>query len=475
VLDTDADTATLQDLPTLRARSSAALSNNPLAVAAVNADVTNVVGTGLRLNAAIDRDYLRLSDDQADAIEAQIESEWRLFAHSPNCDLLRKLSFAEQQDLVERSALARGDHFVALVTLKRARPGWPFSFALQHIEADRVCNPQHQADTATLVAGIEKDAQGAWQGVHVADFHPLALGRLGRAQTWTRLDAYGPRTGRQLVLHHHDVLRPGQTRGVPYLAPVLEVLKQLDKYIDAEVDRAVNSALFMAFVTTADGEGLRLDETLLEERAGFYGKFKQRKYAIDHSSVANLFPGDSVEFANPNSPNPAADNFISAFARICGAALEIPQEVLLRHFASSYSAARGALLMAWQFFGRRRSRLANRICNPVLEAVLLDAVTAGRLSLPGFVTDPRARQAWLGGEWIGDAPPHIDENKAVTAARDRLEIGISTKKRETAALTGQDYDHVRRQRAKEQRADPDDVTAAPAMPTADDLDRDDTP
>jgi len=469
----DADEDTLLDLPELRKRSGAAMRNNPIALAAINTEVSSVVGTGLRYNASIDREYLGLSDDEADEIEARMEAEWRLFSESPNCDLARKLIFTEQQDLAERSALGRGDHFIAFVTLNRPRAGWPFSFALQHIEADRVSNPYNQRDTETLVAGIEKDSQGAWEGVHVANHHPLALHRFSGERRWDYLRAWGERTGRPLVLHHHEITRPDQTRGVPYLAPVLEVLKQLDKYIDAEVDRAVNSALFMAFVTTQDGEGLHMNEQLMEDRADFYGsKFKQDKYAIGSSSIANLFPGDSVEFADPKSPNNAADPFIKAFSTFCGAALEIPGEVLLQHFSSSYSAARGALLMAQQFFSRRRARLARRLCMPVHEAVLLDSISQGRLNLRGFLTDPRARQAWLGGEWIGDAPPHIDENKAVSAARDRIELGISTRKREAAALTGQDYDHVRRQRDKENREAPE-LAPARQMPSAEDLDRQD--
>jgi capsid protein len=106
----------------------------------------------------------------------------------------------------------------------------------------------------------------------------------------------------------------------------------------------------------------------------------------------------------------------------------------------------------------------------------MDAISAGRIEAPGFLTDPFARQAWLGGEWIGDAPPHIDENKAVSAAKDRVDAGFSTRKRETGALTGQDYDNVRRQRAKEIRNDQDvspPAQAAVQTPPADDLDQED--
>lgn len=430
-----------------------------MALAAITSKVTGVVGNGLRLNAAIDRDYLGLSDDEADEWEARAEAEFALFAESHECDLRRTLSFADQQELAFRSVLERGDHFVAQVALRTARGQWPFRFALQHIEADRVCNPNRSRDTDTLIAGVEKDPSGAPLRYHVAAIHPGALSRAaGRNQSWSILPAFGATTGRRVTHHLFRTLRDGQTRGVPDLAPVLSVLKQMDRYVDAEVDRAAQSALFLAFVTTQSGQGF--EQFGLDQRADYY---RQKRVALDHSSVVGLFPGDDVRFADPKAPNAAADAFLGTFARLVGAALEIPQEVLMRHFSSSYSAARGALLMAYQFMLGRRAWLARVLCQPCYEAVMWDAVTAGRLSAPGFTTDPYRRQAWLGSEWIGDAPPILDESKAVAAARDRIEIGISTKKRETASLTGQDYDHVRRQREKERRQDPDPLPAARQM------------
>lgn len=117
----DADADLLADLPELRRRSRDALRNNPLAAAAVNSKVTSVIGSGLKLNASIDREALKLTDDAADAWEAQAEAEWRLFASSPNCDLARTLTFAEQQALAWRAVLESGDHFIPRVSLTRPR------------------------------------------------------------------------------------------------------------------------------------------------------------------------------------------------------------------------------------------------------------------------------------------------------------------------------------------------------------------
>ncbi len=191
----DADADLLADLPEIRRRSRDALRNNPLAAAAINQKVTSVIGSGLKLNASIDREALGLSDPAADAWEAQAEAEWRLFASSPNCDLARTLTFAEQQALAWRAVLESGDHFIPRVTLTRPRGDWPFRFALQHLEADRCCNPNDTQDTATLIAGVEKDSTGAPLRYHFARLHPGAIRRSGQSQAWSAVPAFGERTG----------------------------------------------------------------------------------------------------------------------------------------------------------------------------------------------------------------------------------------------------------------------------------------
>ena len=93
----DADSDLLFDLPVLRERSRDLIRNNPLALGALNTVCTNVVGTGLKLQARIDRDFLNLSDDAADELESTIEREFRLWANSTACDVTQTLNFAGLQ------------------------------------------------------------------------------------------------------------------------------------------------------------------------------------------------------------------------------------------------------------------------------------------------------------------------------------------------------------------------------------------
>ncbi|MCX4265325.1 MAG: phage portal protein, partial [Firmicutes bacterium] len=68
------------------------------------------------------------------------------------------------------------------------------------------------------------------------------------AANWQRAEAYGRETGRRNVLHIMNRERIGQRRGVPLLAPVIEALKQLGRYTDAELTAAVVSGFFTIFI-----------------------------------------------------------------------------------------------------------------------------------------------------------------------------------------------------------------------------------
>lgn len=133
-------------------------------------------------------------------------------------------------------------------------------------------------------------------------------------------------------------------------------------------------------------------------------------------------------------------------------ALELPVELLLKSFTSSYSASRAALEMAWQAFRRRRSWFAGRFCQPLYEWMMEEAVASGRLNRPGFFTDPIIRAAWCGAQWVG--PQRQSLNPYQEAQADALDIQTGTKTIEQVCMerTGGDFDKKNEQRGKEQAA-----------------------
>ncbi len=432
----DADSDIIFDLPLLRERSRDLERNAPLAAGAINVTVSNAIGTGLKLQSRIDREYLGMTDEEADAWEENAEREFRMWADSQECDVARTLRFSELQELSFRQALVNGDSFTALPKIKRA--GSPYSLKLMSIEADRVCNEKWKPDTAELVAGIAKDQYGAPKAYHVINQNPYgAYIRAKEGYDWQIIPAFGESTGLRNMIHLFRMTRPGQTRGVPFIAPIIEQIKQIDRYTEAEIMAAVISSMFTVFVKSESGDA-NFDITNMTDETGATTSDVDVK--LGSGLVIGLPTGNSIETANPSRPNSAFDPFVKAILEQIGTALEIPFEVLIRHFSSSYSASRAALLEAWRFFKGRRVWMASNWCQPIYEIWLYEAIANERIAAPGYFSDPMIRKAYSGAIWVGDSPGYIDPQKDVDSAQKRVELGISTLDEETALITGGDFE-----------------------------------
>jgi len=459
-----ANADTIRDLPVLRARSRDQMRNAPVALGALNTTVSHVVGTGLAYTPAIDPGFLGMTAEEADAWSEDTKRRFDTWAESLDCDLARKLNFYGVQDLSVRSQLESGDIFV--VTPRVARNGGSARLALQLIEADRVCNPNRATDTDTVVDGMEIDPDtGETIACHIARKHPGDPAN-NTGNTWTRVAMRGTQTGRRNVLHMFKQLRPGQVRGVPMIAPILEPLKQLSRWTDAELNAAVVSSMFSVFVKMdPDAFEDMFDDKSKEE---IINKGLAWTGEMESGQAINLLPGESVESPSPGRPNPAFDPFWGAMVRQIGMALEMPVEVLTMHFQSSYSAARAALLMAWKAFRSRRDMLATYLCQPVFELWLADEVAEGRIHAPGFFSSDLVRAAWCAAVWTGDGPGSIDPLKEVNAAEKRIGLGISTKEAESIAYDGVPWRAKHAQRVKEVEAEKRDgiYTPPPGSPAA---------
>lgn len=443
-----ANTDTIRDLPMLRARSRDQMRNAPVALGALNTTVNHVVGTGLTYTPAIDAEFLGLSDEQAEEWQDDTKRRFKTWSESTDCDVARQLDFYGIQELAFRSFLESGDCFV--LTPRIARAGRAARLALQLLEADRICNPNRAADSPTVIDGVEiYPNTGEVIAYHVARQHPGGI--LSGGNTWDRVAARGTSTGRRNVLAIFKPLRPGQVRGVPWIAPILEPLKQLGRWSDAELNAAVVSGLMATFVTM-DPTAF---DTLYDEDAqgAIIDTASKWSGEMESGKAINLLPGESIESPAPGRPNPAFDPFWTAMVRQIGMALEMPYEVLVMHFQSSYSAARAALLMAWKSFRSKRDMLAKQLCQPVLELWLADEVAEGRINAPGFFSDEVVRAAWCAAIWTGDGPGSIDPAKEVDAAQKRVDLGISTKQAESILHDGVDWEQKHEQRVKEINAE----------------------
>lgn len=444
------------DLPDLRSRSRDLARNVPLATGAIHTVVTSVIGDGLVLQSQVDREILGLSQDQADQWQRNAEREFAIWARRP--DFTSRLNFDEMQELVFRAVLESGD--VCVVRRRRRDLADTYALKLQLVEADRLSNPNHSQNTASMVDGVEMDTDGVPVAYHISTRHPDDTGR-GTKLEWRRFAVGNTATGTPLILHLYRQMRPDQARGIPYLAPVIEAVKQLGDYAEAEIRAAVISAMFTVFVKpqALEDDG---DASFIGSNDTASGVDPASEIALGNGAIVDLAPGEEVEFADPKRPNTAFDAFVTAMSRHIGVALELPYELLLKSFTASYSASRAALEQAWQMFRSRRSWMAWKFCQPVYEWVITEAVASGRLAAPGFFADPVIREAWLGSEWIGPSRIQLDPQKEASA--DLIDLGMGTKTRAQIIMerTGGSFEGKHAQLVKENNMREADGLTTPA-------------
>lgn len=444
-----------RNLPTLRQRSRSLYMSAPLAVSAIKTNRTNIVGQGLQLKSTIDADFLGMSRKDAEKWQRDAEREFALWADSKFCDSTRANNFAEIQQVACMSWLMNGD---ACVLLEYDKPYkfFPYGLRIHLIEADRVSTPHQTGNSVYLYAtdqnthnrifnGVEVDDSGKVVAYHICNTYPNS--NLRAEKKWTRVKAFGEKTGSPNVLMIYETERAEQYRGVPYLAPVIESLKQLTRYSEAEMMAAVINGFFTVFITSENGAS----------EMGFGGVVDEEDrvtsdpaaYELGPGMVNVLNPGEKVEIADAKRPATNFDAFVTSLAKYVGAALEIPVELLTKSFTSSYSASRAALLEAWKAFRMKRTWLATDLCQPVYEIFLTEAVASGRLKAPGFFLDPMIKKAYCGAQWNGPSQGMIDPTKEVDAAEKRIQVGLSTRQKETVELTGGDFEANVAQLARE--------------------------
>lgn len=444
---------------TLRQRSRMLYMASPVATSAVKTNRTNVIGLGLQLKSRIDRDVLGLTPEQAGEWQKHVEREFRLWAGSKDaCDATGMNDFNEMQQLALTSWLMSGDVF-ALIKRYKETPVNPYTLRIHLVEADLVSTPQEKGsilapllpttgktkDGNLIFDGVEVNRNGMVEAYHVCNQYPFE-GRTDPIK-WTRVEAYGQRTGLPNILHVMESERPDQYRGVPYMAQCIEPILQLRRYTEAELTAAMIQSFFTAFVKTetnaAENPFNEVGSTIPEDSVD------PNEYEMGPGQVNFLKPGEDVLFGDPKHPATGFNEFERTICEQIGAALEIPADLLLKSFNSSYSASRAALLEAWKAFKMRREWFANDFCKPIYAIWLSEAVALGRVSAPGFFTDPAIRAAWLGSEWIGPSQGQLDPTKEINAEAMAVAEGFSTREQSTIRLNGGQWDANVEQLARE--------------------------
>lgn len=411
---------------------------------------TNVVGVGLKMKSTIDDEFLGMKPEEKRKLERNIERVWELWAESKNCDMARIDNFYQLTALIFYSYLQNGDAFALLPYKKRA--GDPFGLKVQLIESDRCRSPFIPSRDKIIRNGVETNENGEVVAYYFTKLHPGEY-RLIEKNDVIRVEAFGAKTGHPNVLSVMERERIGQTRGTPTLAPVIEDIKQLARYTEAEIMSAVINAFFSIFIENEKEETQGFGDLVNpdDEKTNPEEHYADQALKLGFGNILELGPGQKANSVTPGRPNAQFDAFVTSTIKQIGSALEIPYEVLLNQFNSSYSASRAALLEVWKLYRKKRANLVSDFCQPIFEKFMDECVAKGYINAPDYFKNPLIRKAYLKNEWHGPSQGQLNPYVEAKAAVLKIENDLSTRSREARELNGSDWGANVKQRKLEEQ------------------------
>ncbi len=424
---TSMDAEIRKDLKRLRDRSRDLVRNNDYARSAQRAITNNVVGQGVTMQASV---KMRRGNRMDDNTNSAIEASWAKWKRKQYCHTGGILSFNDIERQLMDAMPESGEIFVRKV--RQAFDGGRVPFSLEVIEADRLDSDLNEMAKSgdEIRMGVERDNWGRPVAYHFKSEHPgdYPFGAGVVANKTIRVPAAD-------VIHLFRQERPGQTRGVPWIASAIMKMHHLQGYTEAEVIAARAEACRMGFITSPESDALSDGQQDNQDVANFEPGLIQR-----------LLPGETFTDSKPNRPGGQFEPFVRAMLHSLSACLGVSYATLSRDYSqANYSSGRLALLDDRDNWRVLQSWLIENFHRPVFEEWLDLAVLSGELDLPGYESN---REPFQSVRWIPRGWQWVDPAKEMAAYKEAVRCGFTTMS-DVIAQQGGDIEDVMQTRQRE--------------------------
>ena len=392
---TSADAEILNDLEGMRNRSRQLIRDDPHASAAVNIRVAHVIGETVRIQPTAEADLeptppvlkgLKLLENQATTANQQAEWAWSTISES--IDGFGQ-SFAEFLELEERQVCESGESLIRFINVDRRDT--PLSTAVELIEPDRLMTPYDLALKENIRNGIEFGNDGQPKTYWINKHHPGDTTIMIASDEFDAVPAAD-------IIHDYAELRPGQSRGVPWLVPVMRYLRDKGKYVEAELIAQRLSACLALIIHTKNPSAVVQQQGIIQSTG-------ERQETIKAGQMHYLRPNEEVTQVNPIRPGDQFVPSIHEFLRAVGTALDIPYVVLAQDYENvNYSSMRAAIVQMQLYIGVRRERKRTRVIKVIWQRFYDEAVMAGMVVALNYRQRrhdyTRFRIQWPATRWV---------------------------------------------------------------------------
>lgn len=421
----DANTITAREAATLVHLARHLARNNADAVSGISVLVNNTIGTGITPHIAPHRSSgARLAKRRRDELEHRLRDHFDTLAiDADGLHTLYGLQRAAYRAMVQDGEV--------LIRRRRRRSAdrLPLPFQIQLLEADYLDRHKTVATGGNrVIQGVEFDPLGRRVAYWLYPEHPSGV-------VWPTSIA-SRRIPASEIIHLYRVDRPGQVRGIPWLAPAVPAFFELHDYLDAQLVRQKIAALYGAFIYTPEDASVPGTETETDADG-----FAEEVETLEPGTQKTLPPGYDIKFGDP-PPVDGLEVMTKVHQRRIARTLEITVEALTGDLSGvNFSSARmGWLEMHRAISSSQETLLKPRFCLP-LEAWTREAIA---LSTSG-AEDYRML-------WAVPRREMIDPSREVKPLIDQVRAGFKSKQSVIRSF-GEDPEEVRQEIADDHAAD----------------------
>lgn len=426
---TAADAAAGASRSRLRQLSRDMIRNRPYAARAQAVVTGNVVGAGITPSVMMPQG----TNDPESAKAALVFLKKHLM--TPAIDAYGVQSLPGLQTQVMNTVFADGEVLVRLRMRNRIyNPELPLMFQVQLLEGDYLDETITSYGQNEVIEGIEYGPTGRIEAYHLYDRHP------GDVRWWSKRALTSSRIPAGQMLHIRRADRPGQMRGVPWLAPVMMTMGEISDYQEAQILKQRIAALMAYFIQSDEDAQVDPNSRSIEE--------------IEPGAIVQLKPGQQVTPTQPPTVEGYGEFMRQAIWTIA-MGIGITGESLSGDLRGvNFSSGRMGRMEMDRFVQIWQQQLVvAQFCDGIgrwaLETWRMQA--AGDRNLP---TMPES----IG--WTAPRRPLIDPSKEIKAAKDEVDAGFTSRQRKQREL-GYDPDTI----AEERREDAARDAALPAPET----------
>lgn len=396
-------------LKILRNRARNLYQNNDYIRRFVRLLETNVVGhTGFQLkNKALDDNW------NVDTLaNLKIEQGWKQWGTPEFCSKNGVDSWIDVLKQILHSTAIDGEILVRLVPDSRS----PFGFSLYPMEADyldETLNKRLQNGNE-IKMGVEVDSYNRPIAYWLLNYHPGDL-RAGASRGYTRVPAAD-------MLHIFLRERPGQVRGVSWIAASAARMKMLNGFEEATLVASRVGAASMGWIT---GKGTEewTGDTLSEDNDDETTAHDEQLYFEAEPGVIRELPeGKDFKEWNPNQPNANFSDFVKAILRGVASGLNVSYVTLANDLEGvSYSSIRQGEMADRDHYKMLQVWMIEHVCDLIFPRWLEMALFTQKIKLPFAKFEKFNQASWRPRGWMW-----IDPLKESTAAAKDIANGIES-------------------------------------------------